>query len=124
MGEASVEQDLSLAFSAILHNYDFDHNNPTVTQIAHLFHLDLDAFKRMDPARRPQQLREVLQARIEEGTRVVEGGREETAGEAGQQENHFEWLGLRTKYTQLRPIFEEILLEKVKLFDSELTRLS
>lgn len=33
-------------------------------------------------------------------------------------ENHFEWIGAATKFGHLRSIFEEILLEKVRMFDA------
>jgi hypothetical protein len=105
-----VEQDLSEAFFAILHNYDFDKANPIVKEIAQLFRINLESIGKMEPAQRQKMLQQVLQDRIEESMRVVERkGEEDAVGKSvlGQteQENHFEWLGLRTKYTQLRPIF-------------------
>ena len=93
-----------------MHSYDFDKANPMVLEIAQLFGLSLDSLRKMEPEQRQKLMQDIIQNRIEEGLRIVEKGREEetmtrsTMNEA--QENHFEWLGLRTKYTELRPIFE------------------
>lgn len=71
MHEASVQQDLSEAFTAILTNYDFDKANPTAIQIAHIFNINLDSIKRMEPAQRQKYLQEMMMAKIEETTRII-----------------------------------------------------
>lgn len=87
----------------------------------------------MSEEERERFVTEKIQAQVEESVKIVDRMAEDelwkcknngsTAKDAIKSK-HFEWLGVQTKYTKLRPIFEEILLEKVKLFDNELTRIT
>lgn len=93
----------------MMHSYDFDKNIPVVLEIAQMFNLNLDSIRKMEPEQRQKLMQNIIQSKIEEGLKIVEKGKEEetmtrsTINEG--QENHFEWLGLKTKYTELRPIF-------------------
>lgn len=70
----------------------------------------------MNPKERETFLYEKIYNKVEENIKVIDKMTEE--GHPGrnskksivEDKNHFEWLGVTSKYSQLRPIFEEILL--------------
>lgn len=84
--------------------------------------MQLEAVAKVAPDKRLRLLNQKIQEQIEISLKSSEGRLNEP--ENTKMEGHFEWLGINTPYSQLKPIFQEIILEKVKLFDNELTYLA
>jgi hypothetical protein len=108
--QQSVEQELTEAFSTLLHNYDFDRANPIVDEIAQIFGIRIDTIKQLPPKERKELLEGKIQGKIEEGIRIVDKMSNNHEARAStksihEENNHFEWLGVKSKYTELRPIF-------------------
>ena len=82
-----------------------------------MFSINLETIAKLDPKERKEFLDAKLQSKIEESIRIVDKMKNNHLDQARgsnksihDDNNHFEWLGVTNKYTQLRPIFEEILL--------------
>jgi len=77
-----------------------------------LFSIDLDNLKKMDARGRKTYIENKIQGKIEEQIRIVDriaSNHEQVKSShksIQHESNHFEWLGVDSKYTQLRPIFE------------------